>query len=77
MPWEGVKRTKLKDESLLIDMSEVKIPKGFGKVGFMELMEGERLEKVKAISMCGLKLLDLTMNPNLSRSLVILNLSNT
>ena len=50
----GVKRTVLKDESVLIDCSEV--VRGRENVRFSDFMAGEDFSKVRAVSLCGVKL---------------------
>jgi hypothetical protein len=50
----GVKRTVLKDESVLIDCSEV--VRSIENVRFSDFIAGEDLTKVRAVSLCGVKL---------------------
>jgi hypothetical protein len=50
----GVRRTVLKDESVLIDCSEG--VRGREYVRFLDFMSGEDLTKVKAVSLCGVKI---------------------
>jgi hypothetical protein len=50
----GIKRTVLKDESVLIDCSEV--VRGKENVRFSDFMAGEDLTKVRAVSLCGINI---------------------